>query len=91
MDDMHLSNELPARPARGYTEMQLKEARARILDKKVAYSILVQDDHGRYGKLIKEIEHVFLKGNNDHPTTPTESYNLLVNYRNYNNNKRVAP
>jgi hypothetical protein len=29
-----------------------------------------------------------LKGNNDYPTAPTEAYNLFVNYRNYNNNKR---
>jgi hypothetical protein len=28
-----------------------------------------------------------LKGNNDYPVTPTEEYNLLVNYRSYNNNK----
>jgi hypothetical protein len=32
--------------------------------------------------LIKEIENDFLKGHNDYPKTPTEAYNLLVNYRN---------
>ncbi len=90
-DDMHLEDELPARPARGYTEAQKQEARERILEKKIAYGILVRADHGRYGKLIEEIENAFLKGNNDYPETPTEAYNLLVNYRNYNNNKRPTP
>jgi hypothetical protein len=91
VDDMDLSNELPDRPARGYTEVQLREARAKILDKKVAYGILVRADRGRYGKLIEDVENSFLKGNNDYPTTPTEAYNLLVNYRKYNNNKRHTP
>jgi hypothetical protein len=51
--------------------------------------LLVHADRGRYGKLIEEIENDFLKGNNDYPETPTEAYNLLVNYRSYNNtNKR---
>ncbi len=53
--------------------------------------VLVRADRGRYGKLIEEIENAFLKGNNDYPETPTEAYNLLVNYRNYNNNKRPMP
>jgi hypothetical protein len=88
-DDMHLSDELPARPARGYTEAQKQEARERILNKTVAYGILVRADRGRYGKLIEEIENDFLKGNNDYPKTPTEAYNLLVNYRHYSNNKRT--
>jgi hypothetical protein len=48
---------------------------------------LVRADHGRYGKLIEEVENAFLKGNNDYPTTPIEAYSLLFNYRNYNNNK----
>ncbi len=87
---MHLSDELPAQPARvGYTEAQLRAARARILDKKVAYGILVHADRNRYGKLIEEIENDYLKGNDDYPKTPMEAYNLLVNYKNYNNtNKR---
>jgi hypothetical protein len=55
----------------------------------VAYGILVRADRGHYGKLIEEIENDFLKGNNDYPKTPTEAYNLLVNYRHYNNNKRT--
>ena len=54
------------------------------------YGILVRADCGRYGKLIKEVENAYLKGNNDYPTTPTESYNLLVNYKNYTSNKRTA-
>lgn len=32
---------------------------------------------------IKEVENDFLKGHDDYPKTPTEAYNLLVNYRNY--------
>jgi hypothetical protein len=91
VDDMHLEDELPARPARGYTGAQKQEARERILDKKIAYGILVRADSGRYGKLIEKIENAFLKGNNDYPETPNEAYNLLVNYRNYNNNKRPTP
>jgi hypothetical protein len=56
----------------------------------MAYGILVRADRSRYGKLIEEIENDYLKGNNDYPETPTEAYNLLVNYRSYNNNKRPA-
>ncbi len=91
-DDMYLQDELPARePARGYTEAQKQEARERILEKKVACGILIRADRGRYGKLIEEIENDYLKGNNDYPTTPMEAYNLLVNYKNYNNMKRTVP
>jgi hypothetical protein len=91
-DDMHLADELPdTRPARGYTEAQNREARERILNKKVAYGLLVRADRGRYGKLIEEVENAYLKGNNDYPKTPTEAYNLLVNYKSYNTNKRTQP
>jgi hypothetical protein len=52
---------------------------------------LVRADRSRYGKLIEDIEHDFLKGHDDYPKTPTEAYNLLVNYRNYGNTgKRTA-
>ncbi len=69
--------------------MQLQEARVRVLDKNVAYGILVRADKTRYGKLIEKIENDYLKGNDGYPKTPTETYYLLVNYRNYNNlNKR---
>ena len=63
--------------------------RETILNKKIAYGILVRD-HGRYGKLIEEVENAYLKGSNDYPRTPTEAYNLLVNYRTYSANKRTA-
>ncbi len=63
-NDMHLSDELPTRPVNGYTQDQYKQVREKILDKTIAYGILVRADRGRYGKLIKEVENVFLKGNN---------------------------
>jgi len=91
VDDMHLKDELPERePRNGYTEEQLAAVRKRIQDKTVAYGILVRADRSRFGKLIEEIENDFLKGNNDYPVTPTEAYNLLVNYRSYSNNKRTV-
>jgi hypothetical protein len=46
-DDMHLSDELPTRPPSGYTDIQYKEARERILNKKLAYGILVRADCGK--------------------------------------------
>jgi len=88
-DDMHLNDELPARPPSGYTDVQYEKVKERILNKTLAYGILVRAHHGRYGKLIEEIENAHLKGNNDYPTSPTKAYNILVNYRNYNNNKRT--
>jgi hypothetical protein len=60
-----------------------------IIMEKVAYGLLVRTDRNRYGKLIEEIENSFLKGNNDYPTTPMEL--LLVNYKNFNSNKRTLP
>jgi hypothetical protein len=91
VDDMHLKDELPERePRNGYTAEQLAEARKKIQNKTIAYGILVRADRSRYGKLIKEIENDFVKGNNYYPETPTEAYNLLVNYRSYNNHKRPA-
>jgi len=76
-DDMHLIDELPMpRPVNGYTDHQYSEARERILNKTIAYGILVRADRGHYGKLIEEVENASLKGNNDYPTTPTEAYNL---------------
>jgi len=91
VDDMHLADELPdVRPRNGYTKEQQAEAREKIENKTIAYGILVRADRSRYGKLIEEIENDYLKGNNDYPKTPTEAYNLLVNYRNYNQNKRTA-
>ncbi len=60
-DDMHLTDELPAtQPWNGYTEDQYEEAREKILNKKVAYGILVRANQGRYGKLIEEIENDLL-------------------------------
>jgi predicted metal-dependent phosphoesterase TrpH len=59
-DDMHLVNELLARPRNGYTKAQFADARERILNKKLAYGILVRADRGRYGKLIEEIKNAFL-------------------------------
>jgi hypothetical protein len=79
-------------PASGYTPQQYWDARERIHNKTLAHGILVRADQSRYGKLIKEIENAFLKGNNDYLKTPAEAYNLLVNYRQYNNpNKRSIP
>jgi hypothetical protein len=88
--DMHLIDELPAQRAR-HTDEQRREAREQIVDKKVVYGILVRADRNRYGKLIEEIENDYLMGNNNYPKTPTEAYNLLVNYKNYNTNKRTIP
>jgi hypothetical protein len=77
---MHFKEELPNLQSGGvYTEQQMQEAKERILDKTVAYGILVRADRDRYGKLIKEIENDYLKGHNNCPKTPTEAYNLLVN------------
>jgi len=91
VDDMHLADELPqVQPAGGYTAQQYEIARETILNKKIAYGILVRADRGRYGKLIEEVENAYLKGNNDYPRTPTEAYNLLVNYQNYSVKKRTA-
>jgi len=64
------------RPVNGYTDQQYLEARERILNKTIAYGILVRADRGHYGKLIEEVENASLKGNNDYPTTPTEAYNI---------------
>ena len=88
---MHLADELPDLDIATYTLDQYKQARQRILDKTIAYGILVCADHGRYGKLIEVIENAFLKGNNNYPTNPTEAYNLLVNYTTYNNKRPQAP
>ncbi len=91
VDDMHLKDELPEwEPRNGCTEEQLTAARKRIQDKTVTYGILVRADRSRFGKLVEEIENDFLKGNNDYPETPTDAYNLLVNYRSYINNKRTV-
>jgi hypothetical protein len=81
-DPMHLKEELPQRNAT-YTDQEINEANDRILNKTVAYGILVRADRDRYGKLIKEIEYNCLKCHDNYPKTPTEAYNLLVNYRNY--------
>jgi hypothetical protein len=62
---MHLVDELPPRPVTGYTDVQLRQAKERILDKKIAYGLLVRADRNRYGKLIEEVENSYLKGNND--------------------------
>jgi len=93
-DDMHLKEELPDRnrPRGEYTEQQRTEVRERIQNKTITYGILVRTDRTRYGKLIEEVENDFLKGHDDYPKTPTEAYNLLVNYRNYVTvNKRTTP
>jgi len=79
-------------PALGYMPQQNRDARERIHNKTLAYGILVHADWSRYGKLMEKIDNAFLKGNYDYPKTPNEAYNLLVNYRQYNNtNKRPIP
>jgi hypothetical protein len=60
-----------------------KKQRKESKKKTIAYGLLTRADKGRYGKLIEEIENDFLKGHDDYLKTPTEAYNLLVNYRNY--------
>jgi len=66
-DDMHLKEELPEqnRPRGGYTEQQKAEARERIENKMIAYSILLRADRAQYGKLIEEVENDFLKVHDD--------------------------
>jgi hypothetical protein len=91
VDDMHLQEELGPLTQGGYTYVQYQQARERILDKKIAYILLVRADRNRFGKLIEEVKNSYLKGNNDYPTTPTEAYNLLVYFKNYNSNKRGVP
>ena len=83
VDPMHLKEELPVRPNITYTEQEMNEVEERIQDKTVACGILVRADRNCYRKLIEEIENDFLKGHDNYPKTPTEAYNLLVNYRNY--------
>jgi hypothetical protein len=53
------------------------------------HGLLVRVDRNRYGKLIEKIENSYLKGSSDYPSTPTEAYNLSVNYKNYNSGKRT--
>jgi len=90
-DEMHLRDELPERePRGGYTEAQISAAKTRIQRKTIEYSLLVRADRGQIRKLIKEIKNDFLKGHNDYPKTPTEAYNLFINYRNFNPQKRNA-
>jgi len=81
-DEIHLKEELPQR-ATAYTDQEIKETKEKIHNKTVAYGLLVRADRERYGKLIEEIENDFLKGHDDYPKTPTEAYNLLVNYQNH--------
>ncbi len=60
-DDMHLNDELPARPATGYTQDQYRWARKKILDKTTVNGILVRADRERFGKLIERLKTHFWK------------------------------
>jgi hypothetical protein len=40
-------------------------------------------EHLRYGKLVEDIDNDFTKGSKNYPLTVTSSYNLVVNYNNY--------
>lgn len=88
-DNMHLVDELPQG---NYTAEQYRDARLRIINKKVAYGMLFRADRTKYEKLIEEIENDYLKGNDDYLKTPTEAYSLLVIHKNYGNqmNKKVT-
>jgi hypothetical protein len=57
IDEMHLVDVLLPRPVTGYTDVQSSQAKKRILDKKIAYGLLVHADCNRYGKLIKEVKN----------------------------------
>ena len=63
------------------TEEEIKKASQRTKEKYLAVALLTAADRSRFGKLVKDLENDFTKGQNIYPTSVTAAYNLLMNYK----------
>jgi hypothetical protein len=52
-------------------------------DKCLAVELCYMADNTIYEKLLEDLENDYTKGSNNYPSNVTSSYNLLVNYKNY--------
>jgi hypothetical protein len=63
------------------TDEEVKRARTKAKDGYMATCFLMNSDRKRYGSLIRDIENEHTRGTNSYPTSLTEAYDYLVNYK----------
>jgi hypothetical protein len=63
------------------TGAEMARAKATAKDSYLATCILMNSDRKRFGGLIRDIENEHTRGTNSYPTTLTEAYDYLVNYK----------
>ena len=63
------------------TSEEWKATRQKSKEAVLAMMFLTGVDKTQYGNLLLELENNNLKGNNEYPTTLTEAYHLLINWK----------
>ena len=63
------------------TEAQLTAVKEEATAQSTAMAFLLGCDRSRYGRLIDDLENVFLQNRNHYPKTVAEAYNLLTNWK----------
>jgi hypothetical protein len=73
-------NDIASNP-KNPTGAEMARAKATAKDSYLATCILMNSDRKRFGGLIRDIENEHTRGTNSYPTTLTEAYDYLVNYK----------
>jgi hypothetical protein len=63
------------------TRDQITAARKEAKEQYLAVAFLLSSDRNRYGKLIEDLENDYTQGGCKYPVTMTESYNLLMHWK----------
>ena len=72
------SFEDPAEPDADKAE---RDARAKAKNEYIAVSFLLKSDPKRYAQLVRDLQNDYTRGISGYPTTLTEAYDILVNYK----------
>ncbi len=67
--------------ANSFTPERLEQATESATQKFLAVMFLMSIDRQHYDRLLEELENDFSRGHNDYPTTVTQAYNMVVEYK----------
>ena len=63
------------------TEAQEETAELEGIQWYLALAFLMGSDRSRYGRLLEKLENDFTAGNDNHPKTLTDAYNMLLEWK----------
>ena len=79
----HCLDKKPPGTTDAETAFNKREAKKEEKESYMAMAFISGTNRIKYGRLVKELDNSYLKGNgNDYSKTVTDAYNLLLNYKN---------